>query len=123
MHAGPPTRRCAPASGCALEALSIANPVKLYVQSLKFAGNLRFLAALAADKPANAAARKVWQVGASAAAKHQHALALRPATQTDAAFLGTVYRSVREPELQAMGWPEAQIEDFCNLQHHLRTAG
>ena len=74
-------------------------------------------------KPANAAARKVWQVGASAAAQHQHALALRPATQTDAAFLSTVYRSVREPELQAMGWPEAQIDDFCNLQHRLRTAG
>lgn len=55
--------------------------------------------------------------------QHQHAIALRPAREHDAAFLNTVYRSVREPELLAMGWPDAQIEAFCEMQHRFRTAG
>lgn len=55
--------------------------------------------------------------------KHQQAIALRPATEQDASFLNTVYRSVREPELLAMGWPDAQIEAFCEMQHRFRTAG
>lgn len=56
-------------------------------------------------------------------AKQQPALALRPATEQDAAFLNAVYRSVREPELQAIGWPDAQIDAFCAMQHRFRTAG
>ncbi len=65
----------------------------------------------------------MWQVGGSTAAKHRHGIALRPATPADAAFLNAVYRSVREPELLAMGWPEAQIEAFCDMQHRFRTEG
>lgn len=55
--------------------------------------------------------------------EHQQAIALRPAMEQDAAFLNTVYRSVREPELLAMGWPDAQIEAFCGMQHRFRTEG
>ncbi|WP_110960468.1 GNAT family N-acetyltransferase [Acidovorax sp. ST3] len=55
--------------------------------------------------------------------QQQQVLALRPATELDEAFLCTVYRSVREPELLAIGWPEAQIAAFCNMQHRFRTAG
>lgn len=55
--------------------------------------------------------------------KHQQAIALRPVTEQDASFLNTVYRSVREPELIAMGWPDAQIQAFCEMQHRLRMAG
>lgn len=60
-------------------------------------------------------------MGASTA--KQQALTSRPATEQDAGFLCAVYRSVREPELLAMGWPEAQIETFCEMQHRFRTAG
>lgn len=55
--------------------------------------------------------------------KQQQVLALRPATEQDAAFLSAVYRSVREPELLAVGWPSAQIEAFCEMQHRFRIAG
>lgn len=55
--------------------------------------------------------------------QHQQVIALRPAVEQDAAFLNSVYRTVREPELLDMGWPDAQIEAFCDMQHRLRTAG
>jgi ribosomal protein S18 acetylase RimI-like enzyme len=48
---------------------------------------------------------------------------LRPATEQDAPFLNAVYRSVREPELLAMAWPDAQIQAFCEMQHRFRAAG
>lgn len=50
-------------------------------------------------------------------------IALRPATEADTEFLNTLYRSVREPELLAMDWTEAQIQDFCAIQYRSRTAG
>lgn len=93
------------------------------MQSLKFACNFKFSRPYAAkQRLPRWAARKVWQVGASTA-KQQQALALRPATEQDAAFLFALYRSVREPELQAIGWPDAQVDAFCEMQHRFRTAG
>jgi GNAT superfamily N-acetyltransferase len=92
------------------------------VQSLKFACNFQGSRLHAADTVrSERTARKGLQVGASTA--KQQALTSRPATEQDTAFLCAVYRSVREPELLAMGWPEAQIEAFCEMQHRLRTAG
>lgn len=62
-------------------------------------------------------------VVAAAAMQAPANIALRPATEQDTAFLSGVYRSVREPELQAMGWMDTQIGAFCDMQHRFRTAG
>lgn len=41
---------------------------------------------------------------------------LRAARSGDLPFLRQLYRAGREPELQALGWPEAMQREFCRSQ-------
>jgi ribosomal protein S18 acetylase RimI-like enzyme len=48
---------------------------------------------------------------------------LRPAAPGDDAFLRALYRSTREPEIAAWGWPEPQVAAFCEMQFRAQSAG
>lgn len=49
-------------------------------------------------------------------------IALRPATEEDAAFLLAVYTGTRLEELAATGWSDAQREEFCRMQFEAQDA-
>ena len=47
---------------------------------------------------------------------------LRPVTAEDAAFLLQVYKSSRGEDLRELGWDEARIDEFLNLQYEAQHA-
>jgi GNAT superfamily N-acetyltransferase len=40
--------------------------------------------------------------------------------EEDAAFMYEVYAETKRPELEALGWPEQQIETFIRMQYEVR---
>jgi ribosomal protein S18 acetylase RimI-like enzyme len=51
-----------------------------------------------------------------------HAPTLRPVTAGDAAFLLQVYKSSRGEDLRALGWDEARIDEFLQMQYEAQRA-
>jgi GNAT superfamily N-acetyltransferase len=47
---------------------------------------------------------------------------LRPVTTEDAAFLLQVYKSSRGEDLRELGWDEARIDEFLDLQYEAQRA-
>lgn len=47
---------------------------------------------------------------------------LRPVTDLDEEFLFEVYASTREEEVTRVGWDEAQVQGFMQLQHRAQTS-
>jgi ribosomal protein S18 acetylase RimI-like enzyme len=50
-------------------------------------------------------------------------ISTRPVTDEDAEFLIELYRDLRAPELELLGWDEDQISDFANMQYDAQRAG
>lgn len=50
------------------------------------------------------------------------ALQLRTVAETDYPFLRRLYRDVRSQELSATGWPQADIDAFCDAQFALQDS-
>ena len=51
-----------------------------------------------------------------------HAPTLRPVTAEDAAFLFQVYKSSRGADLRELGWDEARIDEFLQMQYEAQRA-
>lgn len=51
-----------------------------------------------------------------------HAPTLRPVTADDAAFLLEVYKSSRGADLRELGWDEARIDEFLQMQYEAHRA-
>jgi len=47
---------------------------------------------------------------------------LRPVTAADAAFLLQVYKSSRGEDLRELGWDEARIDEFLDMQYEAQRA-
>lgn len=51
-----------------------------------------------------------------------HAPTLRPVTAEDATFLRQVYTSSRGDDLRELGWDEARIDEFLQMQYEAQRA-